>query len=163
MSITTSNCAALFILAPLSLATNTTYHSLRMKPESIRKRQDFLVSSPYDEQQSTSEFPSINGPFYDERRSPRVSVCGVRSVRLDENPCAALLISSSEKLLIYELETYPVPNACYVICGQAIVNKTTCFGGISPKSLKKNISAIHQTSSLAFIVKKPGPEDLALV
>jgi hypothetical protein len=39
--------------------------------------------------------PSINGPFSDERRSPRVSVCGVRRVRLDENPCAALLIEKT--------------------------------------------------------------------
>jgi len=37
--------------------------------------------------------PSINGPFSDEQRSPRVSICGVRRrVRLNENPCAALLI-----------------------------------------------------------------------
>jgi len=28
---------------------------------------------------------------------------------------------SSEKLLIYELETYPVPNTCYVVYGWAQV------------------------------------------
>jgi hypothetical protein len=43
-------------------------------------------------------FPSINGPFSDERRSPRVSVCGVLSVRLNENPCAALLIRKTPHL-----------------------------------------------------------------
>jgi len=37
-------------------------------------------------------FPFINGPFSDERRFARVSVCGVLNVRLTENPCAALLI-----------------------------------------------------------------------
>ncbi len=30
---------------------------------------------------------------------------------------------SSEKLLIYESETYPVPNTCYVICGWAVVKE----------------------------------------
>ncbi|MEE9402183.1 MAG: hypothetical protein V3V47_03190, partial [Desulfobacteria bacterium] len=29
---------------------------------------------------------------------------------------------SSEKLLIYELETFPVPSTCYVICGWATGN-----------------------------------------
>ena len=29
---------------------------------------------------------------------------------------------SSEKFLIYELETYPVPNTCYVICGWALTS-----------------------------------------
>ena len=29
---------------------------------------------------------------------------------------------SSEKLLIYELETYPVPNACNAICGWTLSN-----------------------------------------
>jgi hypothetical protein len=45
-----------------------------------------------------SLFPSINGPFPDERRSPRVSVCGVLYVRLNENPCAALLIRKTPHL-----------------------------------------------------------------
>jgi hypothetical protein len=45
------------------------------------------------------------------------AVCGVRSIRLDENPCVPASRDSSEKLLNYELETYPVPNTCYVIYG----------------------------------------------
>ena len=70
------------------------------------------------------------------------AVCGVRSVRLNENPCppsralrpalqpsgvrrtgeAGGLVRpcSSKKLLIYELETYRVPNTCYVIYGWAL-------------------------------------------
>jgi len=32
------------------------------------------------------------GSFSDARRSPRVSACGVRKVRLGKNPCAALII-----------------------------------------------------------------------
>ena len=39
----------------------------------------------------TAEYPSRNGPFPAERRSPRVSGCGVRPARLTVNPCAALL------------------------------------------------------------------------
>ncbi len=61
------------------------------------------------------------------------AVCGIRSVRLDENPArhrersgeAGGLVRpcSSEKFLIYELETYAVPNTCYVICGRALFSK----------------------------------------
>jgi hypothetical protein len=32
------------------------------------------------------------GSFSNDRRSPRVSACGVQKVRLGKNPCAALII-----------------------------------------------------------------------
>jgi hypothetical protein len=37
-------------------------------------------------------FSNLMGSFSDARRSPRVSACGVRKVRLGKNPCAALII-----------------------------------------------------------------------
>jgi hypothetical protein len=50
------------------------------------------------------------------------AVCGVLSVRLNENPCVPPRQDSSKKLLIYELETYAVPNSCHVIYGWALSN-----------------------------------------
>jgi hypothetical protein len=47
-----------------------------------------------------SEFPSGNGPFSDERRSPRAYFLDVRSVRLVVSPCAALLI---EKIAHFQI------------------------------------------------------------
>jgi len=38
-----------------------------------------------------SSFPSINGYFSDERRSPRVSVLDVQAYASGENPCACPL------------------------------------------------------------------------
>jgi hypothetical protein len=52
-------------------------------------------------------FPSINGYFSDERRSPRISALDVQAYASGENPCAALLI---KKYLIYELETTQCSN-----------------------------------------------------
>jgi hypothetical protein len=37
-----------------------------------------------------SQFPSMNGPFFSERRSPRAFACDVRKIRLGVTPCAAL-------------------------------------------------------------------------
>jgi len=64
------------------------------------------------------------------------AVCGVRSVRLNENrersgeagglvrPCSSgAKHCPATKLLIYELETYAVPNTCYVIYGKALTNR----------------------------------------
>ena len=43
-------------------------------------------------------FPSINGYFSDERRSPRVSALDVLKYASAENPCAALLIEKTSHL-----------------------------------------------------------------
>jgi hypothetical protein len=48
----------------------------------------------------TSYFPSGNGPFSDELRSPRAYFLDVRSVRLVVNPCAGLLI---EKIAHFQI------------------------------------------------------------
>jgi hypothetical protein len=45
-------------------------------------------------------FPSGNGPFSDERRSPRAYFLDVLSVRLVVNPCAVLLI---EKIAHFQI------------------------------------------------------------
>jgi hypothetical protein len=45
-------------------------------------------------------FPSGNGPFSDEQRSPRAYFLDVRAVRLVVNPCAALLI---EKIAHFQI------------------------------------------------------------
>jgi hypothetical protein len=45
-----------------------------------------------------SKFPSINGYFSDERRSPRVSALDVQTYASGENPCAALLIKKISHL-----------------------------------------------------------------
>ena len=52
----------------------------------------------YDNQRNINYFPSINGYFPDERRSPRVSALDVLKYASGENPCAALLIEKISHL-----------------------------------------------------------------
>ena len=47
-----------------------------------------------------NSFPSGNGPFSDDLRSPRAYFLDVRSVRLVVNPCAALRI---EKIAHFQI------------------------------------------------------------
>ena len=58
---------------------------------------------------------------------------------------------SSEKLLIYELETYPVPNACNAICGWTLSKTANPFmTGVLPASpaRKGGVEGSHTRISL---------------
>jgi hypothetical protein len=54
-----------------------------------------------------NQFPSENGPFSAERRSPRGYFLDVRKVRLVVTPCAALL---SEKIAHFRIGNSFVPS-----------------------------------------------------
>ena len=89
---------AMRILGATVTRRSTRWHGFTGTPRPITWWRDRPTSasgsSPWTSwgiERPTAKCPSRNSPFSAERRSPRVSGCGVRPVCLTVNPCAALL------------------------------------------------------------------------